>query len=403
MKIFRFFLGSVKIQLKGQEVPRFLGLCSKHHIRIWDIDPKDGDEITFVLLKPDVFRLHPLLKKTNSRFRILEKRGFPFWLRKYRWRYAFGLGFLLALGLFWYLSGFIWQVKLTGNSSVTDSMMEHFLEEQETGAGTRRKQIDTLALESAIRTAFPQVIWITVYQKGTVLHIDLREQMAVEEKTEEEAEEVYHLIAPCDGQVTSIFLRRGTAAVAVGDTVQQGDVLVYGWIPVYDDTGTLLQAYDSCRADGDVMIAGQEVYEEELPLSHAVRRWQEKSRRYFIIGTAYGSVDLMRYFLWESSHVIVTDTCELNLFGLLPLPLVLHQRQILFYDTQMQEYSRQEAEELLAAHFSDFCKKLEEKGIQITDKNVMIERRKTEYYMEGQVDCLYPAAGLVPGDLPSLE
>lgn len=49
--------------------------------------------------------------------------------------------------------------------------------------------------------------------KGSSLQIAMKEKMAAAEEAQTEEENGMDLLAPCDGKVTSLYVRDGTAAV----------------------------------------------------------------------------------------------------------------------------------------------------------------------------------------------
>lgn len=73
--------------------------------------------------------------------------------------------------------------------------------------------------------------------KGSSLQIAMKEKMAAAEEAQTEEESGMDLLAPCDGKITSLYVRDGTAAVEKGSDVKKGDVLIYGWIAITNDAG----------------------------------------------------------------------------------------------------------------------------------------------------------------------
>ncbi len=401
MSIFLSLFGSVKVNLTGKEISRFLRLCSTYRIFLFDISSEGADEISFFMSARDVFRLRPVLRKTGCRLRICQRRGAPFFFLRYRWKIAFRGSILCAFLLFWYLTGFIWSVHLSGNSYLTEEYMRAFLEERQAYIGCRAGRIDTVALEEQILEAFPEVIWTSVYIKGTSLHITLKEQIRLAEE-QEERPGVQDLIAPADGKVAEIFVRSGTAAVAQGDEVKKGDVLIHGWVPVYDDMETLVKHYDPVAADGDVLIERRQPYREQLDAAYQKKQWTE-TLRYVTFETAGVNADLIRYFLPDEKRVVFCETRPLRLFHSIVLPLTQNRYEARLYRLKPQTYSRSEAEEILLRRYRQFAKKIGKKGVQITDKNVIILRKGNVYSMEGDVLLRYPAKELRAGTVPDVE
>ena len=109
--------GYIKVKITGHSLERYLNLCSFHRIVIWKLTAvEDGCELC--LYAADFKRMKPLLKKTETRIKILQKRGVPFFLFRNRKRKGFFVGGGVCVFLVW-LSG-----KLFSNRRSTDSFSE---------------------------------------------------------------------------------------------------------------------------------------------------------------------------------------------------------------------------------------------------------------------------------------
>src|SRR5699024_3572751 len=69
--------------------------------------------------------------------------------------------------------------------------------------------------------------YIGIRKKGTTYHID-----AIEKQQEKRIEDLpnRHLVASKNGEIESIFVKKGVGKVAVNDIVEKGDLLVSGEI-----------------------------------------------------------------------------------------------------------------------------------------------------------------------------
>ena len=117
----------------------------------------------------DVWKLHDILHKTKSRMRIQKKIGLPFSLHRYRHKAGYVLGIFAMLALLFYVSGYIWMIRVSGNSFVTEEMLESYLGRKGQGIGSKKKDMDCEILEKEILADFPEVIWVSVSMKGSSL------------------------------------------------------------------------------------------------------------------------------------------------------------------------------------------------------------------------------------------
>lgn len=76
-RILRYIKGYVRIRITGYSPERFLNLCKYRKIPVWGLLPGRNFydmNITIAGMK----KLKPILKKTGTNLRILEKNGLPF-------------------------------------------------------------------------------------------------------------------------------------------------------------------------------------------------------------------------------------------------------------------------------------------------------------------------------------
>ena len=250
LSLLKYIGGYLEVVLSGYAPERFLNLFGNHNILIWNLR-KEEDVYRFFISIRAFWSIRPFVSKTGCRIRILRKIGFPFWMNRYRKRKCFLMGVILAAGLVWFLSRFIWNVEVDGNSSVTTETVLTFLDEEDCGYGDRIRTIDCEQLERDLRAQFPEIIWASVQIYGTKMTVLIKENLVQQEAMEELPYEASDLIAEEDATVESIITRNGTPLVKNGDAVKAGDILVSGRIDLTNDSGERY-AYEYCNADADI-------------------------------------------------------------------------------------------------------------------------------------------------------
>ena len=129
LSVIKYFKGYVYVRLSGYAPERFLNLCGSHDILIWNLkSTEDGYE--FCISVAGFKQLRPILKKTRTHIRIQKRYGMPFELYHYRKRKMFAMGMLLFAGLIYYLSGFIWNIEVNGNSYLSEEVVLCFLSKE---------------------------------------------------------------------------------------------------------------------------------------------------------------------------------------------------------------------------------------------------------------------------------
>mgnify|MGYP001059900346 FL=1 len=390
IKFLKYIRGYLRIRLWGFSPERFMNLCSNRGILLWDI-VREGESY-YMCISLDGFReLKPILKKTGTRVAILERYGLPFLIPRLLKRKIFILGLLLTF-VFWIVSTFyIWNIELTGNQRITDDVFYSFLKENQVTVGMRRDALDIGGLEKQIRRQFPEITWASARLDGTKLQIDIKENDApiVIERTETTCGT--DLVADYDGTVTAIIVRSGVPQVSVGDTVEKGTVLVEGRIPIFNEDKTVRE-YEYVDADADILLEHSTIFSESIPLDYIEKTYtgREKESYYLKLGSQTCRLPEERPFLVYDS--LMKETRPLALEKL-DIPVfwgsVTHRE----YQNTEHFYTKEEAETLLNQKLMDFLADLEEKGVQIIEKNVRINRNDTSWVIEGAFLVREPVTG----------
>ncbi len=401
MRFWNWLFGYVELLLTGNELPRFLRLCSNKGLLVWDVCYKEYDEMVLCMGKRDVFLARDALRKTRTHIRVLKRYGFPFYFFRYRKKAVYFVCISAAVLALLFLSGYIWSIDIVGNSYLSEERLHSYLEEHSCGIGASKKSIKPTEVEKMMLKDFPEIIWNSVSIRGTTMHISIKEQILNDEikgKTKEKQD----LISPISGTIHSIYVRNGTAAVSKGDEVKKGQRLVYGWIPIYNDSGTEIQAYQVAESDADVFVKGNVSLKHDIKRKHLSRLYSKDERCYFYFGSLGANTNLIPMIYGKQNATALVSTHQLYLMKTIPLPVFFNsvrEKRFTFYH---ENYSNGELKELQEKYCQDFIEKLEQKGVQIIDKNVMITYGADGSKMEGELECLYPANSYGPSQIPQV-
>ncbi len=383
LKVIRSWRGYVRIRVDGFAPQRFLNLCSVHGISLWDIM---ADEYAYEmnLSVADFFRLKPIVRKTKTKVVLINKKGLPFRLRKWKKRKVFFVCSLVC-GLSMYaLSLFIWDIRLVKEGRLTNEMLIQFLQENDVYYGSYSQNIDIDTIEKKLRDEYPFIIWTSIRLEGTRLFVDVKENDQLEEmRVENENSEPCDLVATVSGTVCSIITRSGVPKVKKGDEVKKGDVLVEGAIPVYNDDETVKE-YMYVHSDADIRLKSELQYKKVLPLKYEKKMYtgNKKTALYFRAHkNSFSTAGLPDFETYD----IVTDLKQAKLLNDFYLPLYYGKIIYQEYKTKSLVYTETEAEAILEHEFKKFCETLQEKGVQIVEKNVKIEKNGESLRSEGSV------------------
>ncbi|MCR2048981.1 sporulation protein YqfD [Acetatifactor muris] len=380
IKFLKYIRGYLRVRIWGFSPERFMNLCSNKGILLWDI-VREGDVYYMNISLKGFWELRPVLRKTGTRVAVLERYGLPFFLPRLLKRKVFVLGFLLAIA-FWTLSSlYIWDIELSGNYQITEDIFESFLKANAVTVGMRRDSLNIEELEKEIRRTFPQITWASAKLSGTKLLIEIKENDAPIVVERPESTSGTDLVAGYDGIIASMIVRSGVPKVAIGDTVEKGTILVEGKVPVYNEDQTVREYY-YVDADADILLEHVVTFTESLPMEYIKKEYtgREKKSHYLKIGEK-------TYKLPETPPFLVYDSLmkESRPLALEKLSIPIFWGEVTNREYQNVEYnySLEEAKILLNQKLIDFLTDLEEKGVQIIEKDVKIEKSDNAWVVTG--------------------
>ncbi|MCD8021574.1 MAG: sporulation protein YqfD [Lachnospiraceae bacterium] len=403
-QVVNYLHGYVRVRISGTSCERFWNLCAYHGIRIWNLLPvcsSGYDAYEASILRSDFFRLKTIVKKSHTRIRVTKRYGLPFFIHRYRRRWACVLGALAACLFMAWLSAHIWNISIEGNLSESDDVIFEYLEKEGISQGIWRNQVDTQELSDQLRNYFSRFSWVSAELKGTRLVIYVKEGIAddnieasedpVVEGTDhltdgmadagseknsqesvsgnaEENMEVWDtatgIAAAKSGVVVSIFVRKGLADVAVGDEVVAGDLLVSGQIPVHNDDGDVI-SWQYVAADADVVLRTETDYYDAQDYETVLKQYtgQEEIR----YGLRVGSLLFALPGVWVpfSQADYTGEIFQVKLSDNFYLPIYYYKYTAREYENLQYTYSKEQASAILESNLSGFMEKLEEKWGQI--------------------------------------
>ncbi len=375
--------GYLRIQVSGFSPERFMNLCSNRDILLWDIaQEKDGYSMCISLR--NFYKLKAIVRKTRTKVVIVERCGLPFFVPVMKKRRVFVAGLLFAIG-FWYISTwFVWDIEFTGNYQITTDQLEEFLAGQDVRTGMRKKELNISDLEKELRKQFTLVTWTSAKLDGTKLLISIKENDApiLTENDLKQTVMGTDLVSEYEGRVVSIVVRSGVPKVSAGDEVTAGTILVDGKVPVYNEDGTVRE-YILTDADADIVIEHTKNFETELPYVYEAREYtgREKEQAFLRIGDGFeGKIPM------ESPYLVYDRVMRLErplLFEKLNIPVFSGTYTYREYQNVEYKYSEEEAEQLFSEKLMQFLQTLEQKGVQIIEKNVKIDTSDNEWVMHG--------------------
>lgn len=255
-----------------------------------------------------------------------------------------------------------------------------------------KKQIDTDLLEKELRKNFSEITWVSVYLEGNslILHIKENDKPIPEEKTEEEKlhkegfleeDEGMDICAVKAGKVISIVTRTGTPQVAVGDTVEVGDVLIRGIVEIQDNEGNVRERV-KVHADGDVVLESVIRTTLQTSATKIIREKTGRNKKYLYIRIK-DRYRMFHLFAIPYADYEAVPYAHFRTGEKLGFILECGEMRILEEKRTEKEKRKKEYEEELADMLEEYMTTLSKKGIQIKGKNVRIKKNADKIVLTG--------------------
>ena len=401
----QYIKGYVSIKVWGYSTERFLNLCGNHDILVWDIE-NHGDYYTMKVSIKGFFELKSLLRKTGTRASVLRRYGLPFFVPKMKKRKIFVLGLLVCL-LFWIFTGFyIWDIKIEGNYSLTEDVLMDYLETQGVHTAMKKKDLQIEELEMQLREEYDIITWASLRIDGTTLVIQIRENELTNNDYDgqsetnaaepgEDAGSGKDIVASKDGVIVYMITRKGVPQVAVGDTVEKGQILVSGAVPVYNEDATV-RRYQYYEADADIMIT----YEKSLSVQRQTA-WQEKEysgreKKILLLGFRDKEWNLSAGKVGYETYDVSGEKKQVQLLDHLFLPVFYGVKYAREYSYVPKIHTEEEMQQIMEEEWNKILQTLEEKGVQIIEKNVTINKNREFWVLNVRMQLMEEAIQTVP-------
>ena len=125
LKFFRYIQGYVTLSLGGDFAERFINICMKRRIVVWNIKRVSQNAITLCMSRRDFLLIRPIAKKTKTKVKIISRHGFKAKMKKHRRRKLFLAGLLMFVTFMFIMSNFIWDIEINGLTYTSkDEMLE---------------------------------------------------------------------------------------------------------------------------------------------------------------------------------------------------------------------------------------------------------------------------------------
>lgn len=265
--------GSVRLEVEGAFPERFLNLCAQRGILFWNVEWMETTRLRLTVTRRGSRQVAALGERTLCIVTPAGRKGMPYFLARFKKRYAFWVGMGLSMAAVCVLSSFVLTVEVKGNTTVPTAQILTELRRQGLGIGTFGPGLDERTVGNKVLLQLPQLSWLSINLYGTRAEVLVRE--AVEAPELVDAQEYGSVVARASGIVTRVEALTGEAVVKVGDTVLEGETLISGTVhlegPAYSDKPEIGQI--QVRASGRVYARTWRTMAAQLLLEAQVKRY----------------------------------------------------------------------------------------------------------------------------------
>lgn len=255
--------GTITMEIQAFMPEKFINLLWTNGIIVKNIKKINITTLVLEVKLCDYVEIAKVAQKSNSTIRIVSRSGLSFFVMKMKRRSALLIGAFLFLSIIYYLSTFVWNIKINTEHYISPYELRNQISGFGINPGLRKKNMDVYEIENKILRNNDEIMWVKARIDGVKLKIDVIERQSppiIISKQQPPRD----LIANKDGEVVRVFTTEGTAVVKNGDMIQKGDLLVKG------EQGKEGSVYP-VHAQGEVIA--KTFYEEikEVPLNNISR------------------------------------------------------------------------------------------------------------------------------------
>ncbi len=371
-----YIKGFVEFSARGGFPERFINLCSSNNIEIKNV--RMYKETISATCNIKAYRkIRHTAKKAGMRVRLIKKHGLPFLIYKKRKRIGVipGLAFLVAMTYF--LSGYIWTIKVNGNENIPDEEIIPIFESLGVKTGIRKGDINTKDIARKALTETDKLMWAAVNADACKITIEVKERVAGETETEDKTPS--NIIAAESGQIILIENFLGTPLAEVGSAVEKGDIIVSGAVINKDESVNFY------NAQANVYARTKKIHTTFIPATCKMRVYEKLRKKYFI--SFFGVTFCISLPVKSDGEYTFSSGEDFLKSGKDKLPAGIITERYAFYELKNVKPDENCARLLCAEkHFRETDRMLDE--AEIEKSTTKMQKDKTGYTIESVFECV---------------
>lgn len=326
--------GSVRLEVTGAFPERLLNLCAQKGIQFWNVEWLEPTRLRLTVTRQGSGPARALGEKVQCTVTPAGRSGVPFFLARFRRRYALLVGLALSLTAVCVLSQFILTVEVEGNQSVTTAEILTELRRQGLGVGAYGPGLDADEVGRRALMNLPGLSWLSVNLHGTRAEVLVREKLPEPEVRDESTPA--NVVAQADGVILDLEVLDGQAAFREGEAVLRGEVVISGTIDLREPEYSAVDAGQRLvHARGNVWARTYRTLTAQIPLEAQVKRYTgEKEIQWSLLALGRTVNFFGKGGVFSEGYDKIVETHPLTLPGGRVMPLALRRTEYRAYVTE---------------------------------------------------------------------
>ena len=375
-----YFVGQNELISNSGEGHKILNVCMQSRIVYHNLSLDEEGRMHLWCTPYMAYILRRECERLGVALTSGRNRGLPHIINRYKNRAGFLVGAICAIMMMLAADNYIWDIRITGNETVTYTELSETLSECGLRVGSRISELDVDAIETITVLNCKKISWITINIQGTHANVQIRE--VGERPSGEEKTKPSNLVAARDGQIDRLELFSGNAMVRNGDVVRAGDILVSG---VWDSNhyGMFIT-----RSSGKVFARTTRTFKIEIPFEYEEKVLTERKikEKYLIFFSKE-----IKVFENAGNMGSSCDTIEsvenLRFFNGDRLPVGVRTVSELYYTNEARRYTETEAMNIAYYRLGEQIKN-ELFEAELIRKTVECEITDNAYILYCTVECI---------------
>ncbi len=376
LSLLAFFIGRVTLSCEARYATALLDLSFRHSIPYGALETRSDGSVSLSLSYAAAEKLRILCTAHGIPIAVENSRGIREAGRFFVLRPGLIVGAFLAVVLATVSSTHLWEIRVTGNSTLSKSEVIAELTEAGLSLFDYVPGIDVDSIENRLLLNSERISWITVNLIGNVAEVQIREKTAPDRTGDTSPA---NLVAQHDGVIVSVEALRGNVLVRSGQAVRAGEVLVSG---VYDSVTAGIRY---TRAEGRIYAETERTFEIRVPYRYERDVYTETAGKRYVLHLFGREYTLYTGKDYDGEHAS-ERLRYLSVFGK-PLPIglsVLTSRTVV---TETGEYTEERAMEIAYHRLKEALLSLPEMQ-GVLEKRLSYEIGEDAYILYCTVRCI---------------